>query len=117
MFINLSNHPSAKWSLVQANAAKNVSHDVVDLPFPNVPPMATDQEVAALAASFVAKVAVHALPVTVHLMGETSFVAAFIRLAPTEWSLVCSTTERRSIENPDGSKNVSFEFCQFRSLR
>jgi len=49
MFVNISNHPSSKWSTAQRSAAEQLGGAIIDIPFPNIPATATRQEIAKLA--------------------------------------------------------------------
>lgn len=117
IFINISNHPSNLWGDVQTKAALALGGDIVDVPFPPVPPMATSADVARLAADVV--VSVHAVAagrtVVAHVMGEMTLVFAIVSLLKTE-GVVCvaSTTERIAEVQPDGSKTSTFRFGHFR---
>ena len=70
MLINLSNHPSSKWSKEQTEAALHYG-EIADLPFPVVAPEGDENYIAALADEYCNKVVELAggAPVTVHLMG------------------------------------------------
>lgn len=123
--INLSNHPSAKWSASQRNAARLVDgFELVDIAFPNVDPSLDEIGVEFLAISFVEKITEMRRSVphrVVHLMGESSFVAVLSQmLAACDIACCVSTTERKSVEaiQPDGTtkKEVVFSFVQFRRL-
>lgn len=128
MFLNLSNHPSNQWSAEQREAALALSQalnegyddftvDIDDMPFPNIPPTASTQEVANLAESCVQRISssyMHQVTI-VHVMGEMTFVVAVVRaLQGRGFDCVASTTERQTIEHPDGSKTSQFKFIQFR---
>lgn len=56
MFINVSNHPSARWGAEQRAAAEQWG-EIVDLAFPNIAPEADTQSVATLAAEYYARIA------------------------------------------------------------
>ncbi len=49
MFINFSNHPSARWSREQTQAAQQKYGPVTDLPFPNVDISFTPDQIHAMA--------------------------------------------------------------------
>ncbi len=51
MFINFTNHSSAKWSGEQRMAAERYG-EIVDIPFPSVPPEYDSQRVNELAAQY-----------------------------------------------------------------
>ncbi len=55
MFINVSNHHSSKWSFKQTEAAKEYG-TIVDIPFPNVSPYYTKEEVENLANEYLKKI-------------------------------------------------------------
>jgi len=115
MLINLSNHPSSKWSQAQQEAATEQYGEVEDLPFPNIDPSWTTQEIKALAQEYLAKVKTKQ-PQAVHLMGEMTFTYALVRLLQAAGiSCVASTSERQVIEGDNGQKTVQFTFHQFRA--
>ena len=55
MFVNFTNHPSGSWSAAQRRAAQ-VYGEILDLPFPDVPPTLSAAEVAALADEWAARI-------------------------------------------------------------
>ena len=124
MLINLSNHPSSKWGDEQQLQAATKYGEVVDIPFPNIPPDWSHEQVHDCAWHYANTVVYEQVPAggkfAVHLMGETSFVVAFARywrdLTDDEVDLLCSTTERIVEEMPDGSKQSTFRFVQFRQM-
>lgn len=115
MLINLSNHPSVNWSKEQTELAIAQFGSIKDMPFPNVPPDATTEQVCELAKSFLEKIKNTPSVTAVHLMGEMTFIVALTRLLQLEGiKVVCSTTERIVLEEKDGKKTMQFQFCQFR---
>jgi hypothetical protein len=125
MLLNLSNHPSVNWSKEQLEAAHVQYGGVVDMPFPQISPEATTDEVMELAKAYSRKVILYdsnelsgTTPSVsaVHLMGEMTFVVALISLLQSEGiEVICSTTERRVLEEKDGKKTMQFVFCRFRA--
>lgn len=115
MFINLSNHPSCKFTADQMTAAKTFG-DIVDVPFPNVAPYATAMEVDAMAAQKVSEIIYqYGTKCTIHVMGELTFCHSFVKYAKARnIRCISSTTERIAIDNPDGSKTSVFKFATFR---
>ena len=117
--INISNHPSSKWTEKQRSAVKTVEEsekvEIIDIPFPNVPPNASAQEVRKMAHKLYSDVCGMGHDF-VHIMGETSLVYEFFKLWSGKGAGVVSTSERRSVENDDGSKTIIFDFCQFRRI-
>lgn len=115
MLINLSNHPSSLWSSEQLKAAEQYG-DIVDVPFPNVDPYATEHALSSLVAEYYAKVESIGSPneVIVHLMGEFCFTYSMLNLLKKHgYKCIASTTNRRVVLE-DGIKKVYFDFCTFR---
>lgn len=118
MLINLSNHPSAKWSDEQTQAAIKQYGSVVDIPFPQVDSNGDEEYIASLAEEYVSKVldTVADSFATVHLMGEMTLTFTLVcRLQRLGYSCVASTTERAVREFDDGSSEVQFKFVRFRT--
>ena len=114
MFLNVSNHPSSRWSGKQLTTAQSYGK-LQDLPFPNIPPAATTAEVEEMAENYKNKV-VHLAPKIVHLMGEMTFTACLARkLQAVGLQCVASTSERIVLKEEDGSKTVKFNFVQVRT--
>jgi hypothetical protein len=114
MLLNLTNHPSPRWTEKQLSAANDIYGGVVDLPFPNIPSGATTEAVDALAEEYVQKV-MAAAPVAVLLQGEFTFVYALTaRLQARGMTVVVGTSER-NVEEREGKKIVQFNFVQFRA--
>jgi hypothetical protein len=91
-FINVSNHPSAKWSAEQMAAAVTLGGEVSDLPFPNVPPTASEADIATLADTIVAQIPDDAV---VMVSGEFTLTYALIsRLRKRGLTVVAATTNR-----------------------
>jgi hypothetical protein len=122
LFINLSNHPSSKWSPLQLEAAMDMvdRSPVIDMAFPNIKPEMTTKEVQNLANEYIDKIKnlineYDAEKVVLHVMGEMTFtyhIAFSFRLSPIV-TCVASTTKRNVIEK-NGEKISIFEFVQFR---
>ena len=117
IFINVSNHPSLKWSEGQIKAAKEFAPKVTDITFPNVPPEADKSEVLRLASKVISEVRnleVDYDGCIVHVMGEMGLTYILVnKLKNLGIQVVHSTTERIS-EEKDGQKITVFRFCQFR---
>lgn len=131
MLLNLSNHASNQWSPAQIQAAQTEFGDLRDLPFPAIAPSADFNTIIALAQEYVQKCQTlipqqtqsGKQPATsnqrqtsaIHIMGEMTFVYQFVKRA-TAAGLRCvaSTTERRAVDHPDGSKTSEFRFVRFR---
>lgn len=117
MLINLSNHPSDRWQTEQIQAANTHYGGVVDVPFPEVPPMATKEEILRMAESCVEHIEKIAAPAeaAVHVMGEMTLTYAIVALLKSKgYRCVASTTIREVFEEEPGKKTVLFKFTQFR---
>lgn len=116
IFVNLSNHPSASWSPEQRRAAEEYG-EIVDMSFPSISPGADRESIMELTEDFLNGILElsSSADVAVHIMGEMTFTYALVeRLKSMGIVCVASTTERLAVENPDGSKTVSFDFVRFR---
>lgn len=134
LFINLSNHPSDKWSEKQLEAVKELVNDepIVDIPFPQIEPEMSSEDVVLLAKEYFYKNILNVIydvestdeipdKVYLHIMGEMCFTYNVVDLAKLFLkkelkNIICiaSTTKRNVIEKEDGTKISIFEFVQFR---
>jgi len=119
MFINISNHPSSKWEEKQISIAKEYGA-ILDIPFPQIDPAATSEQVKDLAMSYFDEiqniVKSDSSPIVVHIMGEMTFVFALVQmLQKQDIECVASTSERLVTEEQNGRKVVQFNFVQFRA--
>lgn len=117
MLINLSNHPSEKWAEKQRKAAKSVYGSILDMPFPQVPPESSMDEVNKMVNDYTNKIMEYQ-PVAVHIMGELTFTFSLVdQLMNRGISCIASTTQRNVEEEEDGVRKVRFEFVRFREYR
>lgn len=119
MFINLSNHPSAKWPAAQLEDASKYG-EVVDLPFPLIDPKGDVDYIEKLADEYVEKILALSLnePPTVHVMGELNFTYAVVkRLLEKNILTLASTTQRDVVETEDGQKTSRFTYVRFRRYK
>ena len=125
MLINLSNHPSEKWTADQIKAASKLYGEVRDLPFPAVPTMAGPEDVAAMADEYVAKAFAmrdecaddsHAFAVMVQ--GEFTLTYAIVKRFKEAGVTVVSAVSDRVVSEQvvDGEvrKTTIFRFAGFR---
>jgi len=113
--LNLSNHPSERWSKEQKAAAMEQYESITDLPFPNIDPVMTNEDLEQLADEYLDRI-LGAQPTAVHLMGEMTFTHALVqKLKAAGIPCVASTSQRLAEELPDGTKKVRFQFVQFRA--
>ncbi len=117
LFLNLSNHPSDKWSKAQLDAARAYG-EVVDMPFPVIDPGATTEDIHRLAEEYADRITSSYLGrdlMTVHLMGEMTFCFRLVTLLHARGvRCVASTTQRKTSELEGSKKESIFEFQAFR---
>ncbi|MDG1432387.1 MAG: CRISPR-associated protein [Saprospiraceae bacterium] len=113
MLLNISNHPSSRWTDQQKKTAEQQFETIEDLAFPNISPEATAGDVQILAGEFIKKINKRS-PKAVHLMGEMTFTYALVsKLKKAGIKCIASTTNR-IVEEKDGKKIVQFQFVQYR---
>ena len=117
IFVNHTNHPSARWNSEQTAVAK-IYGEIVDVPFPAVSPHASSEEIRELVQSNAEKI-LELEPAAVLCQGEFNYTFAMVeRLKNFGVTVVAATSERVSHEEilPDGTtRQVStFNFVQFR---
>lgn len=116
MLINLSNHPSDLWEEKQLMAAEQFG-EIVDIPFPQVGPEASHEDILALAEECVHAIEEKAqdADITVHVMGEMTLTYAIVsRLKEMGIRCFASTTERNTVVDENGVKTSVFVFTMFR---
>lgn len=116
LFLNLSNHSSDKWGEAQLDAARAYGK-VVDMPFPEIDPGATTEEIYILAEEYAEDITSRYpdRDLTVHIMGEMTFCFRLVTLLHARGvRCVASTTQRKTSELADGKKESIFEFQEFR---
>lgn len=116
LFINFSNHPSKYWDDKQRKASQNYG-ELFDMPFPQIAPNASYEELQILAQDCVNKIASlgDSQSITVHIMGEMTFTFMVVtRLKEMGITCLASTTERKVTMNADGTKQSEFSFVKFR---
>lgn len=119
MFINLTNHPSAFWDEKQMSAAREQYGDIVDMPFPKIPPHWDGEQVRQTAVKYFRQIqAILPDPQpadAVHLMGEQVFCFKLLRLLiDAGYTVVASTTLRNDKVLPNGNIEKIFDFVRFR---
>ena len=117
VFINLTNHPSTRWSAAQYDAAMAYG-PIVDFPFPAIPVEADTADVAALAGTIAEQLFVMA-PAAVLIQGEHVFVYQLVSLLQAAGILALSCISRREATEHvllDGGaeKTSVFRFVGFR---
>ncbi|MBQ9616431.1 MAG: CRISPR-associated protein [Selenomonadaceae bacterium] len=117
MLINCTNHPSKLWGKAQKKAAEAFG-GAVDLPFPQIDPSDSTEELRSLAAEYAEKI--EAMDGDAVLVaGEFAFVFLLVdKLLSDGVRVLCASSKRLTTEEqqPDGSmeKHSVFVFERFR---
>lgn len=116
MFINLSNHFSDKWSKKQIEAAR-IYGEIINLPFPQVNPQSTSEDMDKLADNYYDRITYFNDPV-VMLQGEFIFTfRVTVKLKEAGIKVLAGRSERKVIESVNGEGLVErksvFEFVGF----
>ena len=114
--INFSNHPSELWEANQLEASKEYGK-IMDIPFPNVNPDASAEEIQDLAERYAEKILslAEGNRVTVHVMGEMTLTYLVVTLLKEKGiECIASTSERYSEEIAIGRKITEFKLVRFR---
>ncbi|ANS03517.1 CRISPR-associated protein [uncultured Mediterranean phage uvDeep-CGR2-KM21-C338] len=124
LFINCSNHPAHGWGHAQRDAAEALGQ-IVEVPFPWVPPDLLAGGVSAMAYELYEQFLRLASPyekTTIHLMGETSLVTSVLdhhlvtHAEPhEEITFVVSTSRREAVER-EGSTRWQYSWVSFRPV-
>ncbi len=116
MLLNLSNHPSEKWSDQQRDIALKAFGNIEDIAFPNVDPETGLEGVQQLAKSFfeVIQKKAEKEKVTVHLMGEMTFTYTLVKMLELAGITCVASTTKRIATEKEGKKVTIFEFKGFR---
>lgn len=116
MLINFSNHPLNEWQQPQLDSAYELFGGVIDLPFPQVDPLASTQDIETLAEHCTAQIiSIASGNDAVHIMGELTLTFAIInRLKTLNIKCIASCSERISSINDSGQTVRTFIFRQFR---
>lgn len=114
MLLNLSNHPPSTWPQNQMQAAISQYDAVQDLPFPQINPEWTSDQILRLAEEYEIKIR-KINPTAVHIMGELTFCFLLVnRLKTIGIPCITSTTGRIAAADENGNKISVFKFVQFR---
>ena len=121
MLINLSNHSQTKWDSRQIKAAENKYGNVLDMPFPNIDPSYSTEEVYELVKKYYFKIvkifddcANDLTNKVVHIQGEFTFVFQLVSLLKESDIICVASTSNRMISEEGNKKIIEFNFVQFR---
>ena len=104
-FINFTNHPSAHWNPTQTVCARQYG-EIEDIPFPDIPPEMTQDELYALAEQYLVRL-LSKEPCCVLCQGESVFTALMVSMSKR-------TVQESTNENGQTVKCALFEFTGFR---
>lgn len=118
IFLNHTNHPSSKWSVEQISAAK-IFGEIIDFPFPNIPPQADEIEIKKIVEENLREI-LNFSPAVVLCQGEFNYTFAMVtELKKNNIPVAAATSERivsTVIEEDGSSKSLStFRFVRFRN--
>jgi CRISPR-associated protein Csx16 len=118
VFINISNHPSERWSSVQREAALRFAPEIRDFPFPSVPPEAEADDIAVLADQIIDK-AIKTAPGMTHAMvqGEFTLAHALVHRLQRRGVVCFSATTKREVVEDGNTKTTRFGFVRFREYQ
>lgn len=111
-FVNLSNHPSNNWSSLQINKAKEYGK-IIDIPFPNVSPMLSEEEIDHLADTYVDEV-LKMGDVVVMCQGEFTLAYSITSKLLARNIKVVSACSTRKVKELYNKKVAYFDFVKFR---
>jgi len=122
--INISNHPSSRWSQSQLQSALAFAEEIIDVPFPLVDPSAREKEIHQMASEIFTK---HILSLpkwkdsVVMIQGEFSLCYALFMLCKSNALPIAIPTTSRQVREKvlaDGSviKQATFKFVRWRIL-
>ncbi|MCR4611984.1 MAG: hypothetical protein K5644_08820 [Lachnospiraceae bacterium] len=117
MFINLSNHPSDRWSKEQLVAAQKYG-EIIDIAFPKIDANCSEEDVDKIVEDYYKKVLEYDNP-TVMVQGEFTFTYRLVsKLKEKGLNVLASCTQREVeiVDNPDGTVNKTsiFKFVRYR---
>ena len=116
-FINFTNHPSAFWDEYQKQEALRYGDEITDIPFPDIPAMATETEITRLAKEYAKKLA-EASPAVVLCQGEFTFTYRLINhLKANKIKAVAACSERRTVETVEDGKTIKKTEYEFKGFR
>lgn len=115
VFINLTNHPSSKWSEEQKKAASEYG-EILDWPFPKISSEWDERMLEIMVNEYVGLAELHPpCSAVFHIMGELTFSFSLVeKLKKRGYVCVASTTERDVVEKADNVKETTFRFVRFR---
>lgn len=113
VFVNFSNHPSARWGEEQKAAAACYGQQLVDLPFPAVEAKVDEAAVSALAEQYVEQIMSYC-PAAVLCQGEFCLTFLVVSALKAQGVTVLAACSERIVTEHEDKKEVVFRFEGFR---
>lgn len=114
-FINFTNHPSDHWDERQKRASEAYGK-IIDIPFPNVDPKASEEEIVSLGDEYIKRI-LEKQPTCVLIQGEFTLCFYMISKLIKKGIKVVSACSVRNIIEKDGVKISRFEFVKYREYK
>jgi hypothetical protein len=115
MLINFTNHPSAKWSQEQLNAAEFYG-EILDFPFPAVEPGGDEEYIAKLAARYAKRILANN-PAAVLCQGEMTLAFAVANILAAEGITVLAACTKRVVTDGIGANGEAIKIAEFGFVR
>ncbi|MDO5423027.1 MAG: hypothetical protein Q4F41_04810 [Eubacteriales bacterium] len=116
MFVNFTNHPSTHWSQEQL-AASSPYGAIIDIPFPQIDPMASTEEIVSEARKYTALI-LKRKPDFVLCQGEFCMAYHVVRLLKEHGVVVGAACSVRRVQERAGEdcteKTVFYQFVRYR---
>lgn len=113
VFVNFTNHPSQMWENTQKRAALNYGESILDLPFPQVDPMADEMDLQNLAEEKASEIlSLH--PTAVLCQGEFGLCFSVVKRLQKAGVQVLYACSERKVREEGSIKTVQFDFVKFR---
>lgn len=112
IFINFTNHRSDLWCAKQIDAAEKFG-TIIDIPFPDVAPFYTEQEIEKLGEKYYNEI-MSFDPAAVLCQGEFTLAVNVITRLKKSGVKVVAACSKRNVSESGGTKVSVFDFVQFR---
>ena len=111
-FVNFSNHPSDKWDKAQTVEAEKYGR-ILDIPFPDVHPEYTEEDIKKLANECVARI-LTCNPSAVLCQGEFTLCFEVVSRLKDRGVIALAACSKRDVMETSEGKLARFKFVKFR---
>lgn len=111
-FINFTNHKSEAWEQKQIDAAREYG-EIMDIPFPNVDPQCSEQEIKEIGEQCCREILWHN-PEAVLCQGEFTLTVEIVQRLKSAGVRVLAACSERVVTEREGIKTSVFRFVRFR---